>query len=411
MDLATGKAVKHRARGARQGGRSRRAQPDSEAQGLRPRGRRLRQGPRDGRRAADHPHVRGGETGPSSSPAASASAFRRGNERLRLRPRRPASSPRPPTCGWRRTPPRRTSPRLLAEQQTRLFDVIRQQQEKEKREREEERANQKADPTRPPLPWYLGKDDHDRGLWPSPPPATGWPWSPPRSRSDSGQKPVEDAPATSPTSGNVETRDVRVQGGQPRSRSPTPSVLLDLATHKRHDLDLAVLPGIKEDPLKALREAAKAKREAAKKKSESEKDEAAKKDGDTQDEDKKKDDEKKDEKKTEEAKAPAGGDRRASPGPTTASGSRRGSAPATTRTAGSPPGTPPARHSPPATGSPMRPGSTGTSTSSAGCATTRPSGSSPRRAGYSQLYRLSTRTGETRASDAGGPLRGLRSRA
>src|SRR6476661_941395 len=46
----------------------------------------------------------------------------------------------------------------LEEQQTRLFDVIRQKQEKEKREREEERALRRADPTRAPLPWYLGKE-------------------------------------------------------------------------------------------------------------------------------------------------------------------------------------------------------------------------------------------------------------
>ena len=54
-------------------------------------------------------------------------------------------------------PTKEDDPDFLAAQQTRLFDIIRQQQETEKRDREEELAHQKADPTRPPLPWYFGK--------------------------------------------------------------------------------------------------------------------------------------------------------------------------------------------------------------------------------------------------------------
>src|SRR6185295_19072053 len=50
-------------------------------------------------------------------------------------------------------PAQEDEPSFLAAQQTRLFDVIRQRKEKEKQQREEERANQKADSTRPPLPW------------------------------------------------------------------------------------------------------------------------------------------------------------------------------------------------------------------------------------------------------------------
>ncbi len=63
-------------------------------------------------------------------------------------------------------PAEEDEPSLLAARQTRLFDVIRQRQEKEKKEREEQRANQQADPTRPPLPWYLGKELLHRGRLP-----------------------------------------------------------------------------------------------------------------------------------------------------------------------------------------------------------------------------------------------------
>jgi dipeptidyl aminopeptidase/acylaminoacyl peptidase len=191
-------------------------------------------------------------------------------------------------------PAEKDDPTLLAEQEVRLLDIVRQRQEKEKREREEQRANQKADPTRPPLPWYLGEDDTVEDLALSP--SGGWlaVVTAPKLK-DKDQK-ASKLPNYVTDSGNVETRDVRSKVG---SEKPVRHslVLLDLEGHKRYDVDLAVLPGIQDDPLKALREAAKAKREAAKKKSGS-KDEADKKDG----EDKKKDDETKDEKKKDEAK-------------------------------------------------------------------------------------------------------------
>ncbi|MCZ6506948.1 MAG: prolyl oligopeptidase family serine peptidase, partial [Acidobacteria bacterium] len=59
-------------------------------------------------------------------------------------------------------------------------------------------------------------------------------------------------------SGDVETRDVRVKVG---SADPVGEalVLLDLEQHVQHELDLAVLPGIDEDPLAELRAAAAAR--------------------------------------------------------------------------------------------------------------------------------------------------------
>ena len=149
----------------------------------------------------------------------------------------------------------------LQEQQTRLFDVIRQKQEKEKREREEERALRRADPTRAPLPWYLGKDVKVETLSLSP--SGDWlavVTSP--KRDESASKPTK-MPQYVTESGNIETRDVRSKVG---TEEPVPHsvLLLDLKNHERHDLDWAVLPGVKEDPLKALREAAEARKAARK---------------------------------------------------------------------------------------------------------------------------------------------------
>ncbi|MFL6195396.1 MAG: S9 family peptidase [Thermoanaerobaculia bacterium] len=166
-------------------------------------------------------------------------------------------------------------PTLLAEEQTRLFDVIREKQDREKREREEDKALAQADPTRPPQPWYLGKDFEiaDSALSPS------GTWlavvTGPKQDDAKGAK----MPKYVTESGDVETADVRAKVG---IEKPVPHavILLDLARHERHDLDFADLPGMKDDPLKALREAAKA-RKAAKKddaKDEAKKDEADKKD-------------------------------------------------------------------------------------------------------------------------------------
>ncbi|HSU81698.1 MAG TPA: prolyl oligopeptidase family serine peptidase, partial [Thermoanaerobaculia bacterium] len=65
-------------------------------------------------------------------------------------------------------------------------------------------------------------------------------------------------------SGNVEIRDVRPKVG-PAGVIPHSVILLDLKAHERHDLDWSVLPGIKDDPLKGLREAAEARKAAAQK--------------------------------------------------------------------------------------------------------------------------------------------------
>lgn len=143
----------------------------------------------------------------------------------------------------------------LQEQQTRLFDVIREQQEKEKKRREEEQAEQKADPTRAPLPWYLGKKVmiETAALSPSGKQLVlvTFPKATPES-----EKPTK-LPRFVTASGDVETEEVRSKVG---TEKPVPHsvALLDLEKHERHAVDLTGLPGIKDDPLAALRKAAEA---------------------------------------------------------------------------------------------------------------------------------------------------------
>jgi dipeptidyl aminopeptidase/acylaminoacyl peptidase len=159
-------------------------------------------------------------------------------------------------------PAEEDEPSVLAAQQTRLFDVIRQEQEKKKREREEGRANQQADPTRPPVPWYLGKDVTIEGVSLSP--AGDWLAVVTAPKQGEGETKRAKMPRYVTESGNVETRDVRPKVGT-EAPDPHSLILLDLAHHERHDVDLSVLPGIKDDPLKALREAAEARKAAEKK--------------------------------------------------------------------------------------------------------------------------------------------------
>ncbi len=171
-------------------------------------------------------------------------------------------------------PAEKDEPTYLAAEQTRLFDVIRQKQEREKRDREEERANQRADPARPPLPWYFGKKvtiEESRlspsGLWLAVVTAP---------RRDDQLKPSK-MPSYVTESGEVETRDVRSKVGA-EGQVPHSVALLDLVKHRRIDLDLSALPGIKDDPLKSLKDAARARREAEKAKKAAAAKEAAAKD-------------------------------------------------------------------------------------------------------------------------------------
>ena len=147
---------------------------------------------------------------------------------------------------------------FLKREQLRLFSTLREDRDHKQAERERDEAARRADPTRTPIPWYLGdkiKID-DVSLSPS----GDWMLlvTHPKDAKE-GKKAVVARFVTD--SGYVDPEEKRPLVGTGGGAGQA-LILLDLRRHQRHDLDLAVLPGIKDDPLKALRDAAAARAQA-----------------------------------------------------------------------------------------------------------------------------------------------------
>lgn len=144
----------------------------------------------------------------------------------------------------------------LDEQQERLFDVVRDAKKKENEAREHDRASRHLDPTRPPLPWYLGKDValvHGDVS-----PSGDWMVVVTQGK-DRPKKPSLMAKFVT-EDGYIKADEVRAKVGT----EPLPEhkvLLLDLKTHEKHEVDLSKLPGINDDPLKELREKAEKKKD------------------------------------------------------------------------------------------------------------------------------------------------------
>jgi dipeptidyl aminopeptidase/acylaminoacyl peptidase len=143
-------------------------------------------------------------------------------------------------------------------EQLRLFSTLREDRRHKLEERERAEAAQRADPTRPPLPWYLGDKItiEDVSLSPS----GDWLLVVTRPKdATEGKKAV--MPRFVTETGYVEPKEVRPLVGTAKSNGKS-LILLDLRYHQRHDLDVAGLPGIQDDPLKAMRDAAAARAKA-----------------------------------------------------------------------------------------------------------------------------------------------------
>ncbi len=180
---------------------------------------------------------------------------------------------------------------FLREQQERLFENVRQAKARRDGARDRERAQHAADATRTPPPWYLGDDVEIRSAVLSP---TGR-WMLVRLASKEHKEGRQDAmPSYVTDDGYVSTRPVRTKVGT-GSHVGEQLVLLDLEAPRpfkpekdeqdgeaggkeeskkkteepgKFALDLSVLPGITDDPLKELREAAEARKKKAQKKEE-----------------------------------------------------------------------------------------------------------------------------------------------
>jgi dipeptidyl aminopeptidase/acylaminoacyl peptidase len=149
---------------------------------------------------------------------------------------------------------------FLDEQQERLFDVIREGKKKKMDAREHDRELRRLDPTRAPLPWYLGDDVEIvyAGLSPS----AGWMVVVTQGK---------DLPKKPALMARFVTEDGYVKADEVHSKVGTEPLidhkilLLDLATHEKHEVDLSKLPGITDDPLKELKEKAETLKDKDKK--------------------------------------------------------------------------------------------------------------------------------------------------
>jgi len=142
---------------------------------------------------------------------------------------------------------------FLKAQQLRLFDIVRERKETSDAARAEDRAERLADPARPPLPWYLG--DKVTVARTALSPSGDWLLvvTLPKDAEAGTKKSLMAAFVTA--SGNVETKDVRAKVGFEAQVTPG-LLLLDLRNHEKHEIELASLPGLTDDPLKELREKA-----------------------------------------------------------------------------------------------------------------------------------------------------------
>ncbi|MCM2269247.1 MAG: prolyl oligopeptidase family serine peptidase [Thermoanaerobaculia bacterium] len=157
---------------------------------------------------------------------------------------------------------------FYAEQQQRYFETLRGRKERRDAAKALAKERRAADPSAPPEPWYLGKGKALQASALSPDGARlVVVLGPERDASEESEQGADGGkpdkmPRFVTASGYVEVSDVRPKVGTGKPETPTVA-LLDLTSRERHELDLAVLPGLREDPLAGLRAAAAAAKPAA----------------------------------------------------------------------------------------------------------------------------------------------------
>jgi dipeptidyl aminopeptidase/acylaminoacyl peptidase len=145
--------------------------------------------------------------------------------------------------------PQAKTPDALQQQQLDLFKELRENKQDKDAQHAEQQALAAADPTRAPLPFYLGDKVQlvDTELSPN----GRWMLVVTQpAHHDDGKAPYVIHYVTE--SGYTETEDARTYVGR-NDPAPQSVLLLDLSTHKQYPLSTDNLPGIKDDPLKAIR--------------------------------------------------------------------------------------------------------------------------------------------------------------
>jgi dipeptidyl aminopeptidase/acylaminoacyl peptidase len=140
----------------------------------------------------------------------------------------------------------------LKNESMRIFSSLREAKQERDAERQHAREQQAADPSRAPLPFYLGHQIKivDRALSPA---GDRLMLVTEPAHYDEGRQGLMARYVTE--SGYTETSEMRTKVNR-NPPAPEQIILLDLKNHTRHDLDLGLLPGIKDDPLAALRKPA-----------------------------------------------------------------------------------------------------------------------------------------------------------
>ena len=146
----------------------------------------------------------------------------------------------------------------LERQQPRLLQIVRQRREREERSLEVHRERQAADPSRPTLPHYLGEEVEVAGSALSPALDRLVLRTRPKDR-DEGLR--DRMPNYVTATGMVEVEEVRMKVGTAETAGET-LLLLRIGDLEPMTLDLSVLPGIADDPLAELREAARERKKA-----------------------------------------------------------------------------------------------------------------------------------------------------
>ncbi|GLQ98004.1 S9 family peptidase [Dyella mobilis] len=145
--------------------------------------------------------------------------------------------------------PQAKKPDALERQQLDLFKELRENKQDKDAEHAEQQALAQADPSRAPLPFYLG--DKVQALDTELSPDGHWMLVVTQpAHHDDGKAPYVIHYVTD--SGYTETEDARTYVGR-NDPAPQSVLLLDLVAHKQFPLSTDNLPGIKDDPLKAIR--------------------------------------------------------------------------------------------------------------------------------------------------------------
>jgi dipeptidyl aminopeptidase/acylaminoacyl peptidase len=142
--------------------------------------------------------------------------------------------------------------KYLDKQQERLFEIVQLKKERKELAEEFSEQEQSADPSRSPLPWYLGKDTVIDSSLLSP----NEKWMAVITHSKKAEKDGKKGsmPNYVTATGYVESKDVRARVGT-NDFAAREIHILNLETREQHTVSLDDLPGITDDPLESLKAA------------------------------------------------------------------------------------------------------------------------------------------------------------